>query len=176
LAESRGRVELEVFSLIDAPVTGGHLRWTASPPASRHVVPNPVCISPVARQVRMPGQPWRGRRLVYRHVALRPNGSGDLPRGLDGSPHTWRHRRNHIHVARLRLFRRQVADYRAVLTLDPLAGVKYFDRVQRVIPVFIAAVGEFRGCRSLRDHHLLRHVLRIERGCPGRPWNAWNPG
>src|SRR5437667_415792 len=65
IAEPRGRVELKIFSLIGLPATVGTLRWSASARTPRHVVPNPVRIGPVARQVRMPGQHRRGRRLVY---------------------------------------------------------------------------------------------------------------
>src|SRR5688572_22323132 len=131
-------------------------------------------MSPAAGQVRVCAEPRRGRRLVYWNIRLRPHASGNLSRGLDRGPHAWRYGRDHVHVARLRLFRREVADNRAVLTLDHLAGVEDLDLIQRVVPVLIVTVGEFRGRSSLRDHDLLRHVLRIERGCPGRSWNAWN--
>ena len=174
IAEPRGRVELKIFRLIGLPATVGTLRWTASAPTPRHVVPNPVRIGPVARQVRMPGQPRRGRRLVYWRFRLGENATGELPRDLDCRAHACRHWRHHIHVARLRLRCCQVADDRAVPTLDHLAGVEHLDLVQRVVPVLIVAVGELRGRRSQGDEHALGHVLRIKGGCRGRPLNTRN--
>src|SRR4029453_6975295 len=50
LSEPRGRVELEVFSLIGTAVTGFLLRRTTSASAVPHVVSNPVRVLPAARQ------------------------------------------------------------------------------------------------------------------------------
>src|SRR4030095_14681509 len=60
LAESRRRVELEIFGLVDAPVTALLLRRTAAAAAARHVVADPVGVLPVARQIRMRAQSWCG--------------------------------------------------------------------------------------------------------------------
>ena len=98
----------------------------------------------------MRAQPRRGRRLVYWRFRLGDHAARELPGDLDRRLHACRHGRNHIHVARLRHVRRQVADDRAVPALDQLAGVKHLDLVQRVVPVLVVAVGELRGRRALR--------------------------
>src|SRR5207249_11483961 len=44
VAEPRGRVELEIISLIDCPAAAGGLRRTASASTAGHVIPDPVGI------------------------------------------------------------------------------------------------------------------------------------
>ena len=106
----------------------------------------------------MRAEPRHGRRRVRGRLLLRPHDDGRLRRDVHRVLHARRHRRHHIHVARLRLARRQVANHRAVLLLDQPAGVEHLDLVQRVVPVLVVAVGELGCCRALRDHHFLGDV------------------
>src|SRR6266699_3771422 len=86
-AESRRRVEFKIFRLIGIPATAVSLPGAASASAPSHVVPNPVGIGPVARQIGMPTQPRRGHRLVYRRFRLRHHATRELPRDLHGRLH-----------------------------------------------------------------------------------------
>src|SRR5262249_44238625 len=61
IAEPRRRVKLEIVGLIVLSRTVGRLSRTASASSAGHVVPDPVRITIIARQVGMPAQPRRGR-------------------------------------------------------------------------------------------------------------------
>ncbi len=45
-----------------------------------------------------------------------------------------------------------------------LPGVERLGRIQRIVPVFIVAVGELVSVRAMFHHDALGHEFRVERG------------
>src|SRR5262249_57431316 len=98
----------------------GFLRRSASPPGARHVIPNPIGIGPIAREVGMSAHPRRGYRLVDWRFRLREDATRDLTADLDCCLNACRHWSDNVYVARLGLRRREIADDCAVPALDHL--------------------------------------------------------
>src|ERR1700722_13646128 len=152
-----------------------HLRWTAATGATARNCERRR--TPVSCQIRMSvGQPrgYGGGRRLPRGCGGIPGAVGRLIGWLNRGPDACRNPNHYIHLSGFRQGRRNVTDHRAILFLDHPARVERLRRIQRIVPVFIVAVGELVSLRSLLHDHALRHELFVERRGCDRVGNAGN--